>query len=75
MEDFQKGMIAEHSELKDRLTKMHAALAKDGYREKDGDYQLKLMNEQSMGMKTYYFALTARLTDMDLLNGGAMPEK
>ena len=35
----------------------------------------KLMKEQSLGMQKYYLALTARLTDMGLLNGGAMPEK
>ena len=34
MEDFQKRMLNEHSELKNRLTKLNAALAKDGFREK-----------------------------------------
>ena len=43
MEDYQKRMLDEHSELKDRLTKLNAALAKDGFREKVGDYQFKLM--------------------------------
>lgn len=75
MEDYQKRMLEEQRELKDRLTKLNAALGKDGFREKVGDYQFKLMNEQSLGMKKYYLALTARLTDMGLLNGGAMPEK
>ena len=75
MEDYQKRMLDEHSELKGRLTKLNAALAKDGFREKVGDYQFKLMKEQSLGMKKYYLALTARLTDMGLLNGGAMPDK
>jgi hypothetical protein len=68
MEDFQKRMLDEHSELKDRWTKLNAALAKDGFREKVGDYQFELMKEQSSGMKKYYLALTARLTDMGLLN-------
>ena len=75
MEDFQKRMLDEHSELKDRLAKLNAALDKDGFREKVGDYQFKLMKEQSLGMKKYYIALTSRLTDMGLLNGGAMPDK
>ena len=75
MEDYQKRMLDEHSELKDRWTKLNAALSKDGFREKVGDYQFKLMKEQSLGMKKYYLALTARLTDMGLLNGGAMPDK
>ena len=50
MEDFQKRMLDEHSELKDRLTKLNAALAKYGFREKVGDYQYKLMKEQAQGM-------------------------
>lgn len=29
MEDYQKRMLDEHSELKDRLTKLNAALGKD----------------------------------------------
>lgn len=73
--DFKDRLRIEHDELYDRLTKLNAALAKDGFREKVGDYQFKLMNEQSLGMKKYYLALTARLTDMGLLNGDAMPEK
>ena len=38
MEDYQKRMLDEHSELKDRWTKLNAALAKDDFREKVGDY-------------------------------------
>ena len=30
MEDYQKRMLDEYSELKDRWTKLNAALAKDG---------------------------------------------
>ena len=51
MKDYQKRMLDEHSELKDRLTKLNAALAKDGFREKVGDYQFKLMREQAQGME------------------------
>lgn len=36
---------------------------------------IKIKKEQSLGMQKYYLALTARLTDMGLLNGGAMPDK
>ena len=75
MEDFQKRILDEHSELKDRWTKLNTALAKDGFREKVGDYQFKLMKEQSLGMEKYYIALTARLTDMGLLNSDAMSDK
>ncbi len=75
MEDFQKRMLDEHSELKDRWTKLNAALAKDGFREKVGDYQFKLMKEQSLGMEKYYIALNARLTDMGLLNDCAISDK
>ena len=51
MEDYQKRMLDEHSDLKDRLAKLNAALAKDGFREKVGDYQFKLMKEQALGMQ------------------------
>lgn len=68
MEDYQKRMLDEHSDLKDRLAKLNAALAKDGFREKVGDYQFKLMKEQALGMQKYFIALTARLNDMGLLS-------
>ena len=68
MEDYQKRMLDEHSGLKDRLAKLNAALAKDGFREKVGDYQFKLMKEQALGMQKYFIALTARLNDMGLLS-------
>ena len=66
MEDFQKRMLDKHSELKDRWTKLNAALAKDGFREKVGDYQYKLMKEQAQGMEMYLKALTARMKDMNI---------
>lgn len=68
MEDYQKRMLDEHSDLKDRLAKLNAALAKDGFREKVGDYQFKLMKEQALSMQKYFIALTARLNDMGLLS-------
>ena len=61
MEDYQKRMLDEHSELKDRWTKLNAALAKDGFREKVGDYQYKLMKEQAQGMEMYLKSLTTRM--------------
>ena len=66
MEDFQKRMLDEHAELKERLTKLNAALGKDGFREKVGDYQYKLMVEQAQGMEKYLKALEARMKDMDI---------
>ena len=66
MEDFKERMCQEHSELSDRLGKLNVALCKDGFREKVGDYQFKLMKEQALGMEKYYLALTARLVDMGL---------
>lgn len=68
MEEYQKRMLDEHSELKERLTKLNEALGKDGFREKVGDYQYKLMKEQAKGMEIYCHALTKRLIDMDLLH-------
>ncbi len=67
MEDFQKRMLDEHSELKERLTKLNAALSKDGFREKVGDYQYKLMKKQAHGMEEYLSALEGRLVDMGLI--------
>lgn len=66
MEEFQKRMLNEHKELSERLTKLKTALAKDGFREKVGDYQYKLMKEQTQGMEMYYKALTSRMHDMGI---------
>ena len=66
MEDFKERMCQEHSELSDRLGKLNVALCKDGFREKVGAYQFKLMKGQALGMDMYHFALTARLIDMGL---------
>ena len=67
MEEFQKRMLDEHKELEARLIKLNEALGKDGFREKVGDYQFKLMKEQAQGMEMYYQALSKRLADMGLL--------
>ena len=67
MEEFQKRMLDEHNELEKRLINLQTALVKDGFREKVGDYQFKLMKEQAQGMKMYYQALSKRLADMGLL--------
>lgn len=67
MEDFQKRMLDEHSELKDRWTKLNAALAKDGFREKVGDYQYKMMVKQASGMQEYYNALRNRMVDAGII--------
>lgn len=40
MEDYQKRMLDEHSKLKDRWTKLNAALAKDGSVKKLGTISL-----------------------------------
>lgn len=66
MEDFKKRMCDEHAELKKRFTKLNAALCKDGFREKVGDCQYKLMIEQVQGMEKYLKALEARMKDMDI---------
>ena len=66
MDDFKERMCQEHSELSERIGKLNVALCKDGFREKVGDYQFKLMKEQALGMEKYYLALTARLVDMGL---------
>ena len=67
MEDYQKRMLDEHCELSERMHKLEAALVKEGFREKVGDYQYQLMKEQAQGMEMYFKALTARILDMDLI--------
>lgn len=67
MEDYQKRMLDEHSELKERLTKLNAALSKDDFREKVGDTQYELTKKQAHGMTEYLSALEARLVDMNLI--------
>lgn len=66
MEYFKERMCQEHSELNERLGKLSVALWTDGFREKVGDYQFKLMKEQALGMEKYFVALTARMKDMGL---------
>ncbi len=66
MEDYQKRMLDEHSELVERLGKLNAALNKEGFLQKVGDYQYKLMIKQSIGMTIYIEALEYRMTDMGI---------
>lgn len=66
MEDFQKRMLDEHSELVERLGKLNAALKKEGFLMKVGERQYKLMVKQSVGMTTYLEALESRMTDMNI---------
>ena len=66
MEDYQKRMCEEHDELVNRLSKLNAALNKEGFLQKVGDYQYKLMVKQSVGMTAYLEALEYRMADMNL---------
>lgn len=52
--------------LKVVLKNINVALCMDGFREKVGDYQFKLMKEQALGMEKYFIALNARMKDMGL---------
>lgn len=63
-EDFKDRLHIELDELEDRLTKLNVALGKDGFREKVGDYQFKLMKEQSLAMAAYKKALVERYDDL-----------
>ena len=73
MENFKVRMYKEHAELKERLTKLNAALGKDGFREKVGDYQYKLMTEQAQGMKAYLSALEVRMNCIDIPLDATIP--
>lgn len=64
LEQLKKRMLDEHHELEDRLTKLNAALLKDGFREKVGDYQYFMMKRQVLAMEMYYKILAARLNDL-----------
>ena len=66
MEDFQKRMLDEHHELVERLSKLNVALKKEGFLQKVGEHQYKLMVKQSVGMTTYLEALEYRMADMNL---------
>ena len=63
-EDSKDRLHIELDELEDRLTKLNVALGKDGFREKVGDYQFKLMKEQSLAMEAYKKALGERYDDL-----------
>lgn len=66
MEDFKKRMCEEYAELKDHLTKLDIVLNKDGFKEKVGDIQWKLMREQSVGMHMYLKALEGRMKGLKI---------
>lgn len=66
MEDYQKRMLDEHNELVERLSKLNVALKKEGFLQKVGEHQYKLMMKQSVGMTIYLEALEYRMADMNL---------
>ena len=66
MEDFQKRMLDEHIQLVERLSKLNAALEKDGFLQKVGINQFTLMTKQKLGMTSYLEALEDRMRDMGI---------
>ena len=64
---YQKELLIEFNELKKRLDSLNTNLNTDGYCEKVGDYQFKLMKKQSLGMEMYYNALSERLKDIGII--------
>lgn len=66
MEEFQKRMLDEHSQLVERLNKLNAALEKDGFLQKVGICQFTLMTKQKLGMTSYLEALEDRMKDMGI---------
>lgn len=65
-DNFIDRLCVERDELDDRLTKLNEALRKDGFREKVGDYQYKLMRLQSQSMDKYLNALEYRMKGMGI---------
>ena len=66
MEDFQKRMLDEHIQLVECLSKLNAALEKDGFLQKVGIVQFTLMTKQKLGMTSYLEALEDRMRDMGI---------
>ena len=66
MEDFQKRMLDEHIQLVERLSKLNAALEKDGFLQKVGINQFTLMTKQKLGMTSYLEALEDRMRDIGI---------
>ena len=66
MEDFQKRMLDEHIQLVERLSKLNAALEKDGFLQKVGITQFTLMTKQKLGMTSYLEALEDRMRDIGI---------
>ena len=64
---YQKELLIEFNELKKRLDSINSNLNTDGYCEKVGDYQFKLMKKQALGMEMYYNALSERLKDIGII--------
>lgn len=67
-EDFKDRLCIEYDELCDRLTKLRAALNKDGFLDKVGDVQYDLMKKQLYGMNNYHNALKSRMIDMGIFD-------
>lgn len=63
MEFFER-MLEEHKELETRMNKLHTALLTEGFIEKVGNMQYKLMWQQLAGMQLYYKALSDRITNL-----------
>ncbi len=67
MEDYQKRLLDEYNELKERMSKLADVLNDDEISEKVGYRQYKLMDKQLYGMEAYFVALEERLVDMGLI--------
>ncbi len=67
MEDYQKRLLDEYNELKERMSKLADVLNDDEISEKVGYRQYKLMDKQLYGMEEYFVALEERLVDMGLI--------
>lgn len=66
MEEYQKRMLDEHSQLVERLSKLNASLEKEGFLQKVGITQFTLMTKQKLGMTSYLEALEDRMRDMGI---------
>lgn len=61
---FLERLIEEQSQLQEKIEKLKTALASEGFVEKVGVYQFKLLSLQYNAMETYKEVLDLRIEDL-----------
>ena len=67
MKDFEKRLIEEYCELRERTNKLHSAIDKgDEFKQTVGEEQFKMLSDQLNAMETYKSILSKRINDLGL---------